>query len=322
MQAFISGGSGFIGSHLIDHLLKKSWRIRALVHKSRIHQEEKIEVIRGDISDFESLRNGLKGTDVLFHLAAALGSSLISEKEFYRINTDGTETILEAAREAVVKKIIHFSSAGVLGIVKSNEIAAEDYLLNPRNIYDRSKLEGEKVALRFAREGMNLVVIRPGWVYGPGDRRTFKLIKAIQKRRFILPTKGKILQTPVYIQDLIKGILLSAERGRKGEIYHLAGREVLTVREIVETIASSAGRKIPSFTLPLFPLKVAAWLTEKIFSPFKKEAPLNMSRLSFFIHPKPLSIRKAEKELGYSPEVDFKKGMALTLSWYREYGWL
>jgi len=321
MQAFITGASGFIGSHLVDSLVQKKWRIRALVHKNRILQQEKIEAIQGDIGDFEILRDALEGTDILFHLASALGSSLISKDEFYRINCRGTENVLRAAREANVKKIIHLSSAGVLGSVKPNEVADEDCPLNPKNIYDKSKLEGEKVALCLANEGLDIVVLRPGWVYGPRDRRTFKLIKAIDKRRFILVTKGNARQTPIYIQDLIQGILLCAEKGKRGEIYHLAGREALTVREIVETISSVTGKKIPSFSLPLPPVKLVAWTMEKIFSLFKKEAPLTLSKISFFIHPKPLSIQKAG-QLGFSPETSFQEGMEMTVFWHKEQGWL
>jgi dihydroflavonol-4-reductase len=210
----------------------------------------------------------------------------------------------------------------VLGSVGKNEIASEDHALSPRSSYDESKLEGERCALQMAREGLNILIIRPGWVYGPGDRRTFKLIKAIDQKKFVLVTKGKTWQTPIYIEDLIKGILLCAEKGKSGEIYNLSGGEVLSVREIVETIAAAAGKKIPPFFLPLFPAKIAAWIVEKIFFLFKREAPLNRAKLSFFIHPKPLSIKKAEKELGFSPLMNFRNGMDLTLKWYREHNWL
>lgn len=322
MRAFLTGASGFIGSHLVEHLFQKKWHIKALLHKSKISKEEEIEVIRGDIRDFHALRNALVGTDVLFHMAAALGSAIINKKDFFDINVVGTKNILKAAKAANVKRIVHLSSAGVLGSVRKDEIAPEDYSLHPRNSYDESKLEGERFALQMAREGMNIVIIRPGWVYGPGDRRTFKLIKVIDKKKFVLVTKGKTWQTPIYIQDLIKGILLCAEKGKKGEIYNLSGGEVLSVREIVETIASATGKKIPPFTLPLFPVKSAAWFTEKIFFLFKREAPLNRAKLSFFIHPKPLSIKKAEKDLGFVPQMNFKDGMDSTISWYKKHKWL
>lgn len=322
MRAFITGASGFVGSHLVDFLLAQDWQVRALVHKNPVVSQERIEVVEGDIRDFRDVKDALEGVDVLFHLAAALGASLIGRQEFRNINVHGTENILRAAREKGIRKAVHLSSAGVLGAVKKNEAAAEDYPVSPKNIYDQTKLEGENIARWMAREGMNIVIIRPGWTYGPRDRRTYKLVKAIHKGRFLLVTKGKTKQTPVYIQDLVRGIFLCAEKGRQGELYHLAGSEVLPIKEIVETIADAAGKKIPPFRLPLFPVRLAAGLLAFGFSNFNKEAPLTPSKLSFFIHPKPLSIQKAGQELGYSPEFDFKRGMALTLAWYKKNHWL
>jgi len=322
MRAFITGASGFIGRHLTRYLLQSGWQVRALVHRRKIMGLDGLEIVESHIRNLALLEDSLRGTDVLFHLASALGSSQIRRGEFRAVNAEGTRTALEAARRTGVRKVVHFSSAGVLGHVEAAEPAGEDYPPRPKDIYDRTKLEGEEIALDFGRGGMDVVVIRPGWVYGPEDRRTFKLIRAIAKGRFLLVSKGLILQTPVYIQDLVQGTLLIADKGRRGEIYHLAGPEVLTVRTIVETIAAASEKRIPRFHPPLFSVQAAAWMMGKAFSLFRKEAPLNPSRLSFFVHPKPLSIEKAVRELGYAPRTNFRKGMALTVAWYKEAGWL
>lgn len=320
--AFVTGGSGFIGSHLIDALLKSGWQVRALAHKSRILQEANVEVQRGDICDQGALREGLKGVDVLFHLASALGSSTIGRSEFFRVNASGTEAVLTAARGHQVKRIIHLSSAGVLGKVREEDVADEAYPPQPASIYEEAKLKGENAALRFAQEGMDVVVIRPGWVYGPRDRRTFKLIKTISSRKFIWPAKGKARQTPVYIDDLIKGILLSVEKAKTGEVYHLAGEEILTAREIIEAIAAACGKTAPRLSLPYLPARLAALLLEKTYRPFKREPPLNRAKLSFFTHSKPLSIQKAKTDLNFSPEIHFEQGIRRAVTWYKEKGWL
>ena len=322
MKAFVTGASGFIGTHLVSELLKQNWEVGVLIHKQPFSEQEKVRIFRGDIRDSSVLKEALLETDVLFHLAAALGASLINRKEFFRVNAEGTENVLRAARDAGVKRVIHFGSAGVLGAVKENEAVGEEYPSRPIDIYDATKLEGEKTALRFAREGMDVVVVRPGWAYGPGDRRTFKLIKAIAKKRFMLVTKGKTNHTPVFIHDLVKGVLLCAAKARAGEIYHLAGEEVLSVKDMVSTIAEATHSKIPSFSLPLFPVRIAAWKMEKVFYLFKREAPLSRGKLGFFIHPKPLSIQKAKKELGYSPQTDFQTGVRAAVAWYQDRGWL
>ena len=321
-RAFITGATGFIGSHLMNALLQDGWSVRALSHRRPIAPREGLEIVEGDIGNEGRLIEALKEIDILFHLAAALGGSPLGLDEFRRINLEGTQHALRAASRAGVPKVIHFSSAGVLGSVEAGKTAGEDYPTHPISAYDITKLEGEQVALQNARKNLDVRVIRPGWVYGPGDRRTFKLIKAIAHKRFFLVTKGKAWQTPVFVDDLVAGTLLVADKGESGEIYNISGPEVLTVRKIVETIGAATGQRIPRFTLPLFPVRVAAWSMENAFRLFKREAPLTRGKLAFFIYPKPLSIDKALYALGYAPQIDFQTGMTHTVRWCRDQGWL
>ncbi len=320
--ALVTGASGFIGSHLVAELGNRQWQLRLLQHRTEISEGGRHEIIEGDLSTPETFQSALKGVDVVFHLAAALGASLLDETGFHHVNVTGTENLLDAARKAEVKQVIHFSSAGVLGQVTAGETADEAFPCKPRNAYDRTKLAAEETALAAAHSGQNVIVVRPGWVYGPGDRRTFKLIRAIAGNRFLLVTKGSARQTPVFIQDLIQGVMLCSERGKPGEIYHLAGDEVLSVLQMVEAIATALGTRIPSLHLPLAPTRAAARILETGFRLFKREAPLTMGKLSFFIHPKPLAIQKAKVECGYAPSTDFVSGMDKTISWYREQHWL
>ncbi len=322
MNVFVSGASGFIGRHLVHHLMIKGESVRCLVHREDIPGHLDCDTVRGDIIDYASVKSAIKGSDHLFHLAAALGSTSTRRKNLFKVNAFGTENVLKAAREEGVEKIIHFSSAGVLGRVPEGEKASEDYPLRPQTHYDWSKSEGERIARLMALDGMNIVVVRPSWVYGPADKRTFKLIQAIMRRRFIRVTRGETAQTPVFIEDLIRGVLLCAEKGRGGEIYHLAGGETLSVKAMVETIAESVDRRIPRPWLPKIPAHAAAWAADKVFPLFGKEAPLSREKLAFFLHPKPLSIQKSEEELGFSPTVNFKQGMTRSVSWYKEHGWL
>jgi dihydroflavonol-4-reductase len=320
--AFVTGASGFIGSHLTAELSRRGWHLRLLQHRSSLSFSQPHEIIPGDLTEPDSFHKALEGADVVFHLAAALGASLLDEAGFHRTNVAGTAKLLETARETGIKQVIHFSSAGVLGQVAAGDTAGESYACHPQNAYDRTKLEAEQEAQTASRKGQNVIIIRPGWVYGPGDRRTFKLIEAIAKKRFLLVTRGDAWQTPVYVQDLIQGVMLCQAQGRPGEIYHLAGDEVLSVRRMVETIASALGTGIPRFHLPLLPTRIAARLLETGFRLFSREAPLTMGKLAFFIHPKPLSIQKVKEECGYTPSTDFAAGMERTVAWYRQNDWL
>lgn len=320
MNVFITGISGFIGGSLGSALAERGEAVRALVHRHQPWSAGPIETVQGDLGDRALLEEACRGIDVVFHCAAALGASRIGEQGFRAVNAEGTRTLLEAARAAGVGRVVHFSSAGVLGHVRGGRIAGEDYPLDPRDVYDRTKLEGERIALQAAGSGQDVVIIRPGWAYGPGDRRTLKLFRAIARKRFVLVGKGRTLQTPVYIDDLIEGTILSAEKGRRGEIYHLAGSEALTVGEIAGLIAEAAGGRLPRVRLPLLPTRAAAWILGGAFRLIKKEAPLNPSRLAFFVHPKPLDIAKARRELGYAPPTPFRKGVAKAVAWYRAAG--
>lgn len=322
MRAFLTGGSGFIGGHLLASLAADGWRVTALAHRSPLPAHDLVSSVAGDITDRDSLAEGMAGAEIVFHLASALGGSLIERREFFRINAGGTAAVLEAARRARVARVIHFSSAGVLGAVRDGDVADERYPTRPIQPYDHAKLAGERAALEAAAAGQDVVVVRPGWAYGPGDRRTFKLIRMIAKGPPLMATRGTARQTPVFIDDLVKGARLAAERGRSGEVYHLAGAEILTAAEIVRTVAVAAGRRPPRFHLPGLPARAAALLLETAFRPIHREPPLSRPKLSFFLHSKPLSIAKACRELGFSPGVDFAAGLRLTLDWYRTNGWL
>ena len=322
MRAFVTGGSGFIGSHLIEALLREGWSVAALARRSPIVQADRVDVFPGDVTDPDVLAAGMRNADAVFHLAAAVGSSPGGRADDFHVNASGSAAVLEAARRAGAGRLIHFSSAGVFGAVADGEVAAESYPRRPILAYDRAKLEGEDLALRAAAEGFNVVVIRPGWVYGPRDRRTFKLIRTIARGRFILATKGAARQTPVYVDDLVRGTLAVAARGRAGEIYHLAGREILTAREIVEETASACGRRLSRFRIPTPAARLAAFVLERAWRPFRREPPLNRAKLSFFLSSKALSIDKAEREIGFAPAVDFPAGIRLAIDWYRRNGWL
>jgi nucleoside-diphosphate-sugar epimerase len=322
MRALVTGAGGFVGSRLCGRLLAEGWEVRGWDLGAPPEARPGFDYLRGDVRDEALAARAVQGVDVVFHLAAAMGASRLGEEEFMAVNAGGARNVLEAARRAGVRRAVHFSSAGVLGHIAENQPAGEEHLLDPRDAYDRSKLEGERTALEIGRRGWDVVVIRPGWVYGPGDRRTFKLIGSIAAGRFLMMGRGAAKQTPVYVDDLVAGTLQTAVRGRAGEIYNLAGPEVLTVGEMAAAIAAACGRKLPRFRVPTGPTRAAAWAMSLAFGALGREAPLNPSRLAFFLHPKPLRIDKARTELGFAPEVRFREGITATVAWCRQNGWL
>jgi nucleoside-diphosphate-sugar epimerase len=322
MLVLVTGASGFIGSHLIRALKAEGFEVRALVHKTPLTETYGVSSVVGDILDAEVLAKAMAGVDIVFHLAAAVGSVVGGVQAFLEINVNGTQAVLAAARKARVGRVVHFSSIGALGSIKAGETAGEEYPPAPRTPYDRTKFAAEETARSAAADGIDVVIVRPGWVYGPGDRRTFKFIRAVCCRRFALVAGAKARQTPVYIDDLIAGVLLVARKGQTGKIYHLAGDEILTAAEMTNIVAEACGVPCPRLTLPKGPALVAAYCLEKAFALVKKEAPLSRGKLAFFIDSKAMSSTRAKKELGYAPRIGFSDGIARTIAWYRENGWL
>jgi nucleoside-diphosphate-sugar epimerase len=322
MLALVTGASGFIGSHLVRALRTNGWDVRALVHKTPIVEIAGVAAVSGDIRNAAALEAAMAGAAVVFHLAATVGSSVTDPRAFREVNIGGTEAVLAAALRARVGRVVHFSSIGVLGAVKTGDSADEDYPASPRTLYDRTKFAAEAAVLRAAADGLNVVLIRPGWVYGPGDRRTFKFIRAVCCRKFALIGGAPGRQTPVYIDDLVAGAFLVAEKGRSGAVYHLAGDEILTVAEMARIVATSCGVAGPRLKLPKGPTLMAAFILEKAFGFVKKESPLSRGKLAFFLDPKAMSSARAKNELGYAPTIDFRTGAALAVAWYRQNGWL
>lgn len=319
----MTGGTGFIGSHLIERLLIEVHNVKVLLRRGVLREQRKgVNIHYGDLLDKSSLGEAVKEVDAVFHLAGALGGSILSTDVFFDVNAKGTENILKACEDSGIRRFIHCSSVGVLGDIDGPP-AKEDYPCNPSDPYEESKLEGEKIALSFAKKGMPIVVVRPTWVYGPGDRRTLKLFRAIQRKRFFMVGDGKTFEHPVYISDLIDGMALLLEREiRAGEIFHIGGEEIVTIEELCNLIAAGLGVKIPGFRLPVGPVKLAGGLIEGIYKVFGREAPISPGKIGFFLKNRAYDISKAKRILGYFPKVRLKEGLPVTIRWYRDHGFL
>jgi nucleoside-diphosphate-sugar epimerase len=322
LLAFVTGASGFIGSHLVRALKAGGWQVRAYVHRTSLPDLPEVESVKGSVLDKASLEKAMRGVDVVFHLAAAVGSAVTDPREFREVNVAGTEAVLAAALKAGVGRVVHFSSIGVLGAVQAGDEADEEYPPAPRTLYDRTKFAAEQMARQASASGLDVVIVRPGWVYGPGDRRTFRFIRAVCCRRSALIAGAPGRQTPVYVDDLVSGALLAARKGRSGAVYHLGGDEILSAEEMTRRVAAACGVAAPRLRLPQWLARSAAFTMEKVSGLLQIETPLNRGKLAFFMDPKAMSSARAKKELGFSPQTDFRNGIARAISWYRDKGWL
>ncbi len=194
----------------------------------------------------------------------------------------------------------------------------------PGDIYQRTKVEGERIAREAAaRTGLAVTIARPSGIYGPGDRRLLKLFRGVARRRFVVLGSGNIFYHLTYIDDLVEGFRLCGEvPAAANRTYILAGGEVTTLNELMGRIAAEARVAPPALKLPVWPFWLAGAACEAICVPLGIEPPIYRRRVDFFTKSRAFDISRARAEIGYAPQVGLSDGIRKTLTWYRERGWL
>jgi nucleoside-diphosphate-sugar epimerase len=282
-----------------------------------------IEIVGGDLLDADSLARAADGVDVVYHIAAIYRQAGLRDDAYRAVNASAVRSVIHAARAGGARRVVHCSTVGVHGDVE-HPPANEDAPLRPGDIYQQTKLEGERIARDAGREtGVEVVIARPTGIYGPGDRRLLKLFRGVAHRRFVVLGTGRIFYHLTYIDDLIEGFrLCGTVPGAAGRTYILAGGEVTTLDELIALIAAEAGVEPPRLHLPVWPFWTAGALCEIICAPFGIEPPIYRRRVDFFTKSRAFDISRARSELGYSPRVDLRDGIRRTLAWYRQAGWI
>jgi nucleoside-diphosphate-sugar epimerase len=326
LRALVTGGTGFAGNHLCRHLSQAGHQVRALVRHpdtATSLTQKGIELVPGDVRDTASLSSALTGVDIVYHLAAVFRRGDLSPRQMWEINAQGTRNMLRAAARARVRRFVHCSTVGVHGETGTGP-ASEESPYKPGDAYQRSKLEGERIAQSFMAEGhLPVVIFRPGGIYGPGDMRFLKLFRAIQTRRFAMLGSGEVLYQLIYIDDLIDGILLCGDRDEAlGRVYILTGDEPVTLNRLVSIIAETLGVPLPRWRFPVTPVYLASALCEFLCRPLGIDPPLHRRRIDFFRKSRSFDIARAKGELGFRPRTDLRRGIELTAAWYREQGFL
>jgi len=320
----ITGATGFVGTHLVHRMQTLGAEVRVLVRPdgdvARL-RGKKIEFFYGDLSDAASLAGLCKDTDQIFHLAATQQFGLSGDR-FFDINVAGTQRLLDQAIQNGVRRVVLVSSGGIHRN-DSGEPVREASPFRETNIYFKSKIEAEAIARDlFRNDAGRLTVVRPGAVYGPGDFRLLKLFRAVTRGRFIMIGTGDTRVHPVYIDDLIDGLLRAGSDMGRGETFLLSGPDILRLREWVGVIARVAGKTPPRWTIPAGPVSMAATLCESLCRPFGIVPPLNRRRLGFFLNHRSYDLTKARDLLGYAPRISVEEGTRRTLGWYKSNGWL
>jgi nucleoside-diphosphate-sugar epimerase len=316
-QAFLTGGSGFIGGKLIARLLAEGWTVRALARSDAAAatvQSLGAEAVRGDLGDRASLAAAAAGAEVAFHLAAHLGEWGPWE-EFQRGNVEGTDNALAGCAEAGVGRFVHCGTeAALMGagpLVGVDETAP----LQPdaKAPYAATKARAELAVRAANREGFETVVLRPRFVWGEGDTTLLPaMVETVKSGRFAWVGGGKNLTDTTHVDNVVEGLMLAMERGRAGEAYFVTDGETTSFREFVTALLRTQGveppeRNIPAWTAaPMARLAEAAW---KYLS-LSGEPPMSTLRAWPLTQECTIDIAKARSELGYAPIVSHEQGLA------------
>ena len=328
MNVLVTGATGFTGGHLARYLVSRGNAVAALVRLASLARagdlrNAGVEIRSGDLADATAVANAARGCEVIYHIAATYREAGQGSTDYTRVNVDGTRHVLEAARAAGVRRVVHCSTGGVHGHIE-HPPASESAPFAPGDVYQRTKLEAERLALEFgARHGLEVVVARPIGIYGPGDLRFLKMFRGLARGRFPMLGRGDVFYHLTFIDDLVRGLeLCGTVPGAAGKAYILAGPEYTTLRALVDLIARVLGVAPPRVHWPVWPVWLAGALCEAVCVPLRIEPPLFRRRVDFYRKSRAFDTTRARKELGYNPAIDLETGIARTADWYRAAGLL
>ncbi len=318
---FLTGGTGFLGRHLVPALCRAGFEIRVLTRdparNAWLERYPGVQVVKGDLLDAKTLLQAAKGCQYVIH-AGGMFRFWGNEAAFISTNAIGTDNVMKAALEARVERVIHISTIAVIGQPDPTRIVDETHPAHPADAYQRSKWQAEQVVTSYFQEHqLPVVVLRPGAYYGPLGHYAFnRLFFRDPMRGIIMQVNGgRYIIFPAYINDVVRGVLQGLEKGRLGEVYNICG-DWISHREAFDVICEEANLPWPRLPIPGWLgiytsrfLEAIAFFTHR--EPFW---PLNLR--SYVYNNWRVSSDKARRELGFVP-TEFRMGARRTIEWYR-----
>ncbi|HZT29316.1 MAG TPA: NAD-dependent epimerase/dehydratase family protein [Bryobacteraceae bacterium] len=319
-MVLVTGGTGFIGSHLVERLVSLGRPVRCLLRRSsspRYLPRSGVEVVYGDLATGAGLAEALRGVDTVVHLAGV--TKALSAEAYYAGNARATGTLLSFCGD--VRRFVHVSSQAAAGPSADGTPVTEEAEPHPVSHYGRSKLASEQI-LRNSPLGKQAVTVRPPVVYGPRDTDVFHIFRTAVRGWMLRIGREERFFSIVYVKDLVEGLLAAAE-GEAGRTYFLAQPEAVSWSEFGSTAASLAGKQIRMLAVPRAAASgvglVGEWWSRLTGRPvILSREKVAEACCRYWI----CDSGRARRELGFETKHDLRAGMAETLAWYREAGWL
>jgi dihydroflavonol-4-reductase len=326
MTTLVTGATGFVGSHVVRHLVARGEAVRALVRPGSAREllaGLAVELAEGDLRDVASLERACDGVRRVFHVAADYRLWAADPREIYESNVGGTRNLMEAARRAGVERFVYTSTVATIAVERPGTLPDETTAASVDEMighYKKSKFLAEQEARKAAANGLPVVIVNPTTPVGPGDAKptpTGRILVDFLRGR--MPAYVDTGLNLVAVEDVAEGHLLAAERGRVGERYILGHRN-MTLKEILDVLARVTGRPAPRVRLP-HAVAYMAGLADELLARVTGRAPqiplegVRMARHKMFV-----DSSRAVRELGFAPG-PVEEALERAVAWYQEHGY-
>ncbi len=318
-MTLVTGATGFIGSHVCEALLARGEAVRALVRPSSSRRFlPVVETACANLETGEGVREALNGVDLVIHLAGA--TKALRTLDYYKANVRDTEALVHVAA-GQGSRFVHVSTLAAIGPSPDGNPINEDAEPRPVTHYGKSKLQAERIVRAVAPQA---VIVRPPVVYGPRDTGVLEVLRPISKGWALEIAGGERWFSAIYVGDLVEGILAAADRAlAAGRTYFLAHPERVSWREFAATAGRIIGRHPSTLRLPIVAAQAAGLCAELWSQVTRKPAILSREKVAEACCAAWVcDTSRASRELGFGARTSLEKGLAETLAWYKEAGWL
>lgn len=324
MAIFITGGTGFIGRKLIERLSLGDEALHLLVRSQSsltgLENNVKIHFFYGDVTEKNSVLEGMKGCDKVYHLAAYARNWSFDENQYSKVNVTGAINVFEAALKSGLQKVVFTSSCVTLGPSSDGIVTEKDWRKRDHfyTEYEKSKYLAELEAIKFVEKGLNLVMVNPTRVYGPGLLTEANSVTRIAQQYLegkfpLILNRGREIANYAFVENVVSGQILAMEKGRTGERYLLGGDNI-SLKNLFALLDEITQTKHLQINVPPKVARFVAWIEEKIANLFRKYPVISLDWVDTFLQNWKYSCEKAEKELGYK-YLPLREGLKITCDW-------